>query len=112
MFTITALRVACMMYQSCNRGIYFFFSYACLLYEEKELAKLDKLATELFYTTEIHPATWVALGYRALGKHDYKRAIYLAVQATKLNQLCKSVRTVESMCLGRVTILVYRRLLC
>lgn len=73
---------------------YIYFRYAFLLHEEKELGKLDKLATDLFYITETHPATWVALGYRALSRHEYKKAIYLAVQATKLNQLCLTVCSV------------------
>nr|XP_039270927.1 anaphase-promoting complex subunit 7-like [Styela clava] len=62
--------------------------YAYLLYEEDEHEKLDKVACELFSITCQHPAPWVTLGYRALSKGDYKRVVYLAVQATKLDPVC------------------------
>lgn len=62
--------------------------YSYLLHEEEEYTKLESVASQLFSISELHPAPWVALGYRALFKRECKKAIYLAVQATKINPLC------------------------
>ena len=73
--------------------------YAYLLCEDEQCDELDKLSSSLFSSSQLHPESWIAMGYLAKLKNDPKKAVYLAARAADLDVSSVQALLLKGVCL-------------